>query len=216
MRTNETDASAALAQCARDAALLRKAPHLLFPHAPKGEHNICTHIGMASRLRVVSCSDHAPMLRSGGFVEASHTCSMAIVTHLRGSGHGQTPGSSFDPSEGQGPQKLELPALAASSYLGIVPCGHLVSAQALAVVQQSPKLDVAVAGQVRIGSNTRLTLQSQSTHHQLLHRCTSLANPGAWQSMKCDAQGPPCTFGHGIVPGQGSLRRLVSSTDAQS
>lgn len=74
------------------------------------------------------------------------------------------------------PQELKLPALAALRNSGIVPCSHRVSAQAFAVLQESSELDVAVAGQVGIGSHPRLALQSQHTNRQLCTDVRALPN----------------------------------------
>lgn len=57
------------------------------------------------------------------------------------------------------PQELVSPALTAAGDAGIVPCRHRVSPQALAVLQEGPKLDVAVACQVRVGCHAFFTLQ---------------------------------------------------------
>jgi hypothetical protein len=60
------------------------------------------------------------------------------------------------------PQQLQLPTLPALGDSGIVPSGHHVSPQALAVVQKRPQFYVAVAGKIGVGSHARLALHS---HH---------------------------------------------------
>ena len=61
------------------------------------------------------------------------------------------------------PQQLELPADGAAPIAGVMPCGHHVGSQALAVLQQGPELDVPVACQVRIWCHACLTLQKVRT-----------------------------------------------------
>ncbi len=57
------------------------------------------------------------------------------------------------------PQQLELPAVGAALNAGVMPCGHHVRSQALAVFQQGPKLDVPIARQVRVWCDACFTLQ---------------------------------------------------------
>ena len=66
------------------------------------------------------------------------------------------------------PQQLELSAVSAALDARVMPCGHQVSSQALAMLQQGPKLDVPVACQVRVWCDACLTLQGTAHCHGTL------------------------------------------------
>ena len=97
------------------------------------------------------------------------------------------------------PEKLQLPSAGTVANSGVVPCGHSISSHTFAVLQKSPKLNVAVACQVWVWRHSRLALHITKKDTAIsvtltLQACDNTCQRmlQRWEEILCSSFQLPC------------------------